>query len=135
MFMRQILFFVCGMVAGALLLYAYASLRVSPEDELRRKLIDKLSQDVADLNQEPEVQYIEIEGKKGIVTVHTGMPKDSVQLLVGKPDEVSLDTYGGSSHEKWGYKIHNRLRLPKDMQIADLRIEFVDGRLDGVRQE
>jgi hypothetical protein len=55
------------------------------------------------------------------------MPKDSVQILVGKPDQVRLNTFGGSAHENWGYKLKNKY-------LADLEIDFVDGKLEGVRQ-
>ena len=73
------------------------------------------------------VQYIEIKGKKGRVTVHTGMPKDSVELLVGKPDEVDMDTYGSYVVERWGYKI-------VDKYYPDLRIEFKNGTLTNLDQ-
>lgn len=73
------------------------------------------------------IQYIEIKGKKGNVTLYTGMPKDSVQMLVGKPDEVDLHSAGGTTFENWGYKMKNKY-------VSDLDIDFVDGKLEGVRQ-
>ena len=73
------------------------------------------------------VQYIEIKGKNGRVTVHTFMPKDSVQLLVGKPDEVEMDTYGSEVVERWGYKLVNKY-------YHDLRIEFRNGELTSLDQ-
>jgi hypothetical protein len=33
------------------------------------------------------------------------MPKDSVQILVGKADNVMMYTVGSSISEKWDYKI------------------------------
>jgi hypothetical protein len=76
---------------------------------------------------ELEVQYIEITGKYGTATVHTGMSKDSVQILLGKPDEVDLDEMFNTHYEKWGYNIKNEY-------IADLVIEFENAKLKGVRQ-
>jgi len=76
---------------------------------------------------EVQVQYVEIKGKKGNVTLHTGMPKDSVRMLVGKPDEVHLNRIASTNYEKWGYKLKNKY-------ISDLDINFRDGKLDGVRQ-
>ena len=74
-----------------------------------------------------QVQHVEVKGKKGNVTLHTGMSKDSVQILVGKPDEVRLNTIGSSAYEYWGYKIKNNY-------VSDLNIDFEDGKLKGVRQ-
>ncbi len=74
-----------------------------------------------------QVQSIDIKGRKGNVTVHTGMPKDSVLLLLGKPDEVDLRTFGNTTFEDWGYKL-------KKGYSSDLDINFKDGKLKGVRQ-
>ena len=74
-----------------------------------------------------QVQYVEVKGKKGNVTLYTGMPKDSVQMLVGKPDKVNMHTTRGITFEDWGYKIKNQY-------VSDLDIDFVDGKLRGVRQ-
>src|SRR6185436_9785089 len=103
------LIFIGGMVAGTLLLYAIGfRTESSVKEQLRRELIETLSHNIANLNQEAEIQYIEVKGKKGNVTLHTGMSKDSVQILVGKPDEASLSTIGNFTHERWGYKISNK---------------------------
>ena len=75
-----------------------------------------------------QVQSIDIKGRKGNVTLHTGISKDSVFLLVGKPDEVDLRTLGNSTYEDWGYKL-------KKGYMSDLRINFVDGKLIGVSQD
>ena len=133
--MKQLFIFIGGMITGALLLFAFAYFTESEEDIQRRKMLEKLSVKIEEIDQKPEVQYIEIKGKKGVVTVHTRMLKDSVQILLGKPDEVSLDTYGGSTHERWGYVITKKYSISKELQLPDLRIEFVDGLLDGVRQD
>ena len=75
-----------------------------------------------------KVTTVEITGKNGLVKLHTGMPKDSVKLLVGKPDEVDLRELGYTYYETWGYKI-------KSKYVPDLRIEFEDGRLEGLSQD
>lgn len=125
--MKQFLIFIGGMVAGALLLYAIGfRTESSVKEQLRRELIETLSNNLANLNQEPKVQYIEVRGKKGNVTLHTGMSKDSVRLLVGKPDEVELRSYGNAL-EDWGYKIRNSY-------VSDLEINFEDGKLKSLRQ-
>nr|WP_315220655.1 hypothetical protein [uncultured Flavobacterium sp.] len=120
--------FIIGMVCGASILYIISIVRNnSDEEQLRQQMIETLSNRLTDLHKEPEVQYIEVKGKKGNVTLHTGMPKDSVKILLGKPDEVNLDEIVNTHYEKWGYKFRNRY-------VADLEIDFENGKLSGVRQ-
>jgi len=131
--MKQLFIFIGGMATGALLLFLVLYLisrgtEYSEKEQLRQQLIEKISQ-------KAEIQFVEVKGKKGIVTLHTGMSKDSVQIMLGKPDEVDLRTILNSSHEDWGYKIHNKYGLSKELQIPDLTINFIDGKLDGVRQD
>lgn len=124
--MKQFLIFIGGMVAGALLLYAIGFRKESSvREQIARELIEKLSDNFA--NQEAEVQYIEVKGKKGNVTLHTGMTKDSVRILVGKPDNVALRSYGNAL-EDWGYKIRNNY-------VPDLEINFEAGKLKSLRQD
>jgi hypothetical protein len=126
--MNKFLIFIGGMVAGALLLYAIGfRTENSLKEKLARELIDTLSHNLANLNQEPEVQYIEVKGKKGNVILHTGMTKDSVRILVGKPDNVELRSYGNAL-EDWGYKIRNNY-------VPDLGINFEAGKLKSLRQD
>jgi len=123
--MKQFLIFIGGMVVGALLLYAIGFRKESSvREQIARELIEKLSHNFA--SQEAEVQYIEVKGKKGNVTLHTGMTKDSVRILVGKPDNVELRSYGNAL-EDWGYKIRNNY-------VPDLEINFEAGKLKSLRQ-
>ncbi len=126
--MNKFLIFIGGMVAGALLLYAIGfRTESSLKEQLKWELIETFSKNIINENQEAEVQYIEIKGKKGNVTVHTGMSKDSVRKLVGKPDNVELRSYGNAL-EDWGYKIRNSY-------LPDLTINFEDGKLKSLRQD
>ena len=123
--MKQFLIFIGGMVAGALLLYSIGFRKESSvREQLGRELIETLSHNLT--NQEAEVQYIEVKGKKGNVTLHTGMTKDSVRILLGKPDNVELRSYGNAL-EDWGYKIRNNY-------LPDLEINFEAGKLKSLRQ-
>ena len=123
--MKPFLIFIGGMVAGALILYAIGfRTENSVREKVGRELIETLSHNLS--NQEGEVQYIEVKGKKGNVTLHTGMTKDSVRLLVGKPDNVELRSYGNAL-EDWGYKIRNNY-------MPDLEINFEAGKLKSLRQ-
>lgn len=125
--MKQFLIFIGGMIAGALLLYAIGFRTESyVKEQLKQELIEKLSHNLENLNQDTEVQYIEVKGRKGNVTLHTGMTKDSVRILVGKPDNVELRSYGNAL-EDWGYKIRNNY-------VPDLEINFEAGKLKSLRQ-
>jgi hypothetical protein len=127
--MKQLFIFIGGMVAGALLLYVIGfRTESSVKEQLKQELIEKLSLNLESINQVAEVQYVEVKGKKGNVTLHTGMPKDSVQALVGKPDKVDLHSIGNTAYESWGYKLKNNY-------VSDLDIEFKDGKLKSIRQD
>lgn len=72
--------------------------------------------------------FFDIKTKNGTVTLHLRMPKDSVFMLVGKPDEFSSDDYGFTVVEKAGYHIKNKYS-------TDLDLEFENGKLKSVRQD
>lgn len=97
------------------------------KEQLKQELLSTLSEKLGSLGEDPAMQFIEVRGKKGNVTLHTGMPKDSVQLLVGKPDQAELSNIGNTAYEDWGYKIKNRY-------VPDLNINFENGKLESVRQ-
>jgi hypothetical protein len=109
----------------ALLLYATGfSTENSVREKIGRELIETLSHNLS--NQEGEIQYIEVKGRKGNATLHTGMTKDSVRILVGKPDNVELRSYGNAL-EDWSYKIRSNY-------VPDLEINFEAGKLKSLRQ-
>lgn len=131
--MNKLSTFIIGMIAGAVLLYVTQftinkRTKISDEEKLRQQLIETLTNKFTDINKVSESQYIDVNGKKGLVTLHTGMPKDSVKLLIGKPDEVRLNEIYNTHYEKWGYKINNNI-------FADLYVDFENGILAGVRQD
>lgn len=127
--MKQYLTFFAGMVVGALLLYAIGfRSEKSVKEKIRNQLIEAISDNLSGENQEADVQYVEVKGKKGNVTLHTGMSKDSVKLLAGKPDKVNLFSLRGISYETWGYKLKNDY-------LSDLDIEFENGKLKSIRKD
>ena len=115
--MKSVLIFVGGFVAGilcsrlALVLFAFY---ISPN-------IPNISD-----NNVQEVQYVEVCGKKGDVTLHTGMFKDSVLILVGKPSRVNLMSIGEGTLEDWYYDLKGG--------YSNLRIKFEDGKLTDIFQ-
>ena len=114
--MKQFLIFIGGLIMGifsTLLVLYVISIRMAS---------NYLNNEVQAQN-EVQVQYVEVKGKKGNVTLHTGMPKDSVRILLGKTDEINLNGY----FENWGYKLKNNY-------VSDLDIDFEQGKLTGVQQ-
>ena len=77
---------------------------------------------------ERESQPFEVVTKTGNVTLHLGMPKDSVILLLGEPDESEAYSIGSIIINEIGYKV-------KDKGFADLTFRFENGKLDSFRQE
>jgi hypothetical protein len=118
--------FISGMISGALLLYAIGfRSEKSVREKIRLDLIETLSNNQS--NQEEKFHYIEVRGKKVNVILHTGMTKDSVRILLGKPNNVQFRSYGNAL-EDWGYKIKNNY-------LPDLEINFEDGKLKSLRQD
>lgn len=76
---------------------------------------------------EPKTQPFEVETKTGKVTLHLGMPKDSVILLLGEPDESEAHSFGSDIINDIGYKV-------KDKGYADLTFRFENGKLESFRQ-
>ncbi|TXG84337.1 MAG: hypothetical protein E6R13_03220 [Spirochaetes bacterium] len=114
--MKNILIFILGFVAGIFVTIFFVfliGLGIKANNKNEEKKV---------------VQKIEVKGKKGRVMLYVGIPKDSVELLVGKPDEVRLDNLGDMTIEDWGYKLKNEY-------ISDLDISFNDGRMTSVDQK
>jgi len=81
-------------------------------------------------NTEINIQSFELTTKKGIVKLHTYMPKDSVQVLMGRPrsTDVVNNEYNGEVRETWKYKGSNDY-------LDEFTIEFINGELNSVRQD
>lgn len=112
--MKNFLIFIGGFTAGILVTFfiLFAMSR---------------SSNTAYSENEMQIQYVEVKGKKGNVTLHTEMSKDSVKLLLGKPDQVDLNELANTHYETWGYKLNNEY-------MPDLTVDFKDGKLSGVGQ-
>ncbi len=124
--MKPLSVFIGGALTGIGLLYAmgYRTEREHKE-EFKKEILQSIY--LANQSQETNVQYVEIRGKKGVVTIHTGMPKDSIRIIVGKPDQVNLRNIAGVSYEDWGYKITSEYS-------SDLDLEFEEGKLKNIHQ-
>ena len=69
----------------------------------------------------------EVETKKGTVPLHLGMSKDSVIILMGKPDSHDSHSFGRMIVEDLGYNI-------KGNGYEDLTFHFENGKLESFRQ-
>lgn len=65
----------------------------------------------------------------GTVTLHTGMSRDSVCLVLGEPDSFETHNVQGHIIEMSGFKTSNNSSIP------DLIITFKDGLLRDVSQQ
>lgn len=81
--------------------------------------------------QRENIQYIDIRGKHGEVTVHTYMSKDSVKILIGKPTRVNLMTIGNDAHEYWEYDFPNQGQYGTTRR---LKISFYNGELKEIHE-
>lgn len=133
---KQVFIFIGGTIFGAFLavFIIFATVgktTITEMNQVLETLVKSLSEEVKLLDKEPEVQYVEVKGKNGVVSLYTGMTKDSAQTLLGKPDLVNLH----SIFEEWSYKIDNKHGLPEEFQLPDLIINFQEGKLSAVKQQ
>ncbi len=77
----------------------------------------------SDNKEEEQVQYFEVTTKNGTFTLHTLMPKDSVKMVMGKPDDTNISVIGEFVLETYIYKKEN---------YHNLEIEFENGKLRSV---
>ena len=107
----------CGFIAGIFVtLMGLAYFSVS--DPLYQSINIDDSEDL-----KKEVRYFEVRSKKAKATIHTGMPKDSVILLLGQPTEFMSTDYIDEITYRYG-----------NYDINSLRIEFEDGKVNSVTQ-
>lgn len=99
-----------------------------------QKINDEVSEE-SHIDQKPRrnIQWFELSTPKGIVKLHTYMPKDSVQILMGRPHTTSIRTYGDDVHEEWEYK-KRAFKNNDDLYTTEFRFEFVNGELRSVSQ-
>ncbi|WP_119789931.1 hypothetical protein [Flavobacterium anhuiense] len=133
-FLKISLGFVLGVVSTIGVLYIIAATQNTEEnqlrEEIRMKALKNLNQSLGDFDEDGQrnIQSFELTTKKGIVKLHTYMPKDSVQILMGRPQSTDINDYGyGEAHETWKYKGTNKY-------VDEFTIEFINGKLKSVNQ-
>lgn len=131
--------FVLGVVItfGVLKFMESSNEQISEEEELREEIrfqiLKNLKQSMGELNTdengESNNESFELTTKKGIVKLHTNMSKDSVKILMGRPESTSIDDsgYNGMVTETWKYKGTNTV-------FDEFTILFTNGKLKSVSQ-
>jgi hypothetical protein len=136
-FLKIGLSFVLGVICTIGVLYVISITQNTEENRLReeiriqalKNLNQSLNGSYTDENGEQNIQSFELTTKKGIVTLRTYMPKDSVKILMGRPRSTDIrnNEYNGEVSETWKYKGTNRY-------VDEFTIEFSNGKLKSVDQ-
>ena len=93
--------------------------------ELKNKVLQFQSDEEAPRH---NVHSFELSTKSGIIKLHTYMSKDSVQILMGRPQSTDIQDIGGIGvYETWKYKGRNQY-------VDEFTLRFKDGELESVRQ-
>jgi hypothetical protein len=136
-FMKIALGFVLGVVCTFGTVYVLDKTQKTEEEELRdeiriqalKNLKESMGEFAIDENEQRNNESFELTTKKGIVTLHTYMSKDSVKILMGRPESTSIDDsgYNGMVTETWKYKGSNTV-------FDEFTIQFTNGKLKSVSQ-
>jgi hypothetical protein len=128
--------FVLGVVSTFGVLYVMGTTQKTEEEELRDEIriqaLKNLKESIGDRNideYEDNNESFELTTQKGVVKLHTNMPKDSVKILMGRPKSTSIDDSGfnGEVVETWKYKGSNTY-------IDEFTILFSNGKLKSLSQ-
>jgi len=136
-FLKIGLGFVLGIICTFGVLYVISITQNTEENQLREEIriraLKNLNQSLdgsyTDDNDQQNIQSFELITKKGIVELRTYMPKDSVKMIMGRPQstDVQNNEFNGEVDETWKYKGSNRY-------VDEFTIEFTNGKLKSVRQ-
>jgi hypothetical protein len=129
--------FVLGVVCTFGTVYVISKTQKTEEEELRdeiriqalKNLKESMGEFDIDENGQRKKESFELTTKKGIVNLHTYMSKDSVKILMGRPESTSIDDsgYNGMVTETWKYKGTNTV-------FDEFTILFTNGKLKSVSQ-
>lgn len=114
--MNKTVLILIGAVIGSIVTLLITSIQRQNEKEKIEAAMDVVKEFYYMANPEPTIQYIEVIGKKGKATLHNFMSKDSVEILLGKPDKATMNTYSSKVCENWDYEINDDYRLDLDFE-------------------
>lgn len=123
--MNKTVLILIGAAIGCLVTLLVTSIQKQNEEEKIEAAMELVKGFYDMANPEPTIQYIEVIGKKGKATLHNYISKDSVKILLGKPDKATMNTYSNKVRENWDYKINDDYSLDLD---------FENGKLTNVNQ-
>ena len=136
-FLKIGLGFVLGVICTLGVLYIISITQNTEENQLReeiriralKNLNQSLDKSYTYENGEQNIQSFELTTKKGIIKLRTYMFKDSVKILMGRPQSTDIrnNEYNGEVSETWKYKGTNRY-------VDEFTIEFSNGKLKSVEQ-
>lgn len=114
--------FGCGFIAGAIfmLILMVAFFYFNTSQELDEAYKDY--EESAKVEQQ-DIRTFNVRSKKGKATIHTGMPKDSVILLLGEPTEFMSNEYVDNISYRYG-----------NYDLKVLQIDFENGKVKSVSQ-
>lgn len=123
--MNKAVLILIGAAIGCLITLLATSLYEHNQKKKMEYAIETIHDIYTMVTEPADIQYIEVVGKKGRATIHNGMSKDSVKILLGKPDRADMRTSLGTVHENWKYEINDDYSL---------NLDFEDGMLTNVNQ-
>lgn len=136
-FLKIGLGFVLGVICTFGVLYIISITQNTEENQLREEIriraLKNLNQSLdgtyTNENNQQNSQSFELTTKKGIIKLRTYMPKDSVKIIMGRPQstDVRNNEFNGEVDETWKYKGSNKY-------VDEFTIEFTNGKLKSVRQ-
>lgn len=141
-FLKIAIGFVSGIICTIVGLYIIGMTQNTEENQLKEDIRISALRELKNIldNPEPEIvieeevekkniQFFELSTKKGVVKLHTYMSKDSVQILMGRPQSTDVDVwdFNDEVHETWKYKGRSEYG-------SEFTLEFVNGELISVDQ-
>lgn len=138
--MPKFLYFLLGILVGAVLVYINSSEPgdkpakgpKAPEPEVVEaeplSIVEEQPVSVTDAPSPAEL--IEVKGRNGYVTLSLGMPKDSVKVLLGRPDRTRMSDLGNIV-EQWEYDFPGQGRYGT---TRELDIHFKNGKLESISE-
>jgi len=139
-FLKIAIGFVSGIICTIVGLYIIGMTQNTEEEQLKedvrisalkslKNILDNSEKELEDDFEKKNIQFFELSTKKGVVKLHTYMSKDSVQLLMGRPQSTDVDVwdFNDEVRETWKYKGRNRT-------FDEFTMKFVNGELVSVDQ-
>lgn len=117
--MGKFLSFLLGIATGVLIMVALNA-RTTVDD-----VVETLSTELSEQQPARKINYFKVRKGNKYIELHTYMHKDSVEILFGKPHEVSTHSLGDDFYEDWTYNYGS-------YGIISHQFSFINGELKDV---